>query len=169
MKETIQEAMNAQIQEEFASAYLYLGMAGYADSQNWQGMGHWLRLQWQEELFHAQKLFDFLLKRGGKVKLSSIPAPKTDFGAPLALFEEVLAHEQHITASIHSLYALAVKEHDYPLQTLLHWYIQEQVEEEDNATQIIEKFRLVGDTGPNLYLIDQELKQRQLGTEEATA
>lgn len=167
MKTHIQDAINAQINEEFASAYLYLAMAGYAESQNWQGIGHWLRLQWQEELFHGQKLFDFLLKRGGNVKLGALPQPAISFGTPLELFNEVLAHEQHITQTIHELYALAVQAHDYPLQTLLHWYIEEQVEEEDNASQIIEKLKMVGDSGPNLYLVDQELKQRQLAPEVA--
>lgn len=165
MKGNIQEAINIQINEEFSSAYTYLAMAGYAETQNWQGIGHWLRLQWQEELFHGQKLFDFMLKRGGKVELRALPQPRTDFGSPLELFHEVLAHEQHITHTIHELYALAVKEHDYPLQTLLHWYIEEQVEEEDNASQIIEKLKMVGDSGPNLFLVDQELKQRQLAPE----
>lgn len=167
MKSNIQFAINDQIQAEFESAYLYLAMAGYMESLNLSGFGHWLRLQWQEETLHATKLFDFLLKRGGKVELKAIAAPPASFGTPLQVFEAVLQHEQHITQRIHKLYSLAVSEKDFALQTLMHWYIDEQVEEEDNASQIIEKLKLIGGSGPSLYLLDVELKNRQPEAEAA--
>lgn len=164
LKDNIQFAINDQIQAEFESAYLYLAMSGYMEAQGFQGFGHWLRIQWQEETMHAMKFFDFLLRRGGKVELRPIAAAKPNFGTPLQVFESVLQHEQHITSRIHRLYSLAVSEKDYALQSLLHWFIDEQVEEEDNAGQIIDKLRLIGDSGSNLYLLDQELKQRVLET-----
>lgn len=161
MKPNVQEAINDQIQAEFQSAYLYLAMSAYMEEQNLKGLAHWLRLQWEEETLHAIKFLDFVLQRGGSVALKTLDQPAQTFGTPLDVFEDVLKHEQYITGRIHDLYDLAVKERDYPLQTLLHWYIDEQVEEEDNANEIIQKLRLIGDSGPNLFMLDQELGQRQ--------
>lgn len=165
MKENVQYAINDQIQAEYESAYIYLAMSAYMESLNLNGFANWLRIQWQEETLHAMKLYDFLLRRGGRVELRSIPAPPSDYGSPMDLFQKVLEHEQYITQRIHRLYSLAVQEKDYALQTLLHWYIDEQVEEEDNASQIIEKLKMLGNSGPNLYLLDSELKQRKLETQ----
>lgn len=165
MKENVQYAINDQIQAEYESAYIYLAMSAYMESLNLSGFANWLRIQWQEETLHAMKLYDFLLRRGGRVELRSIPAPPSDYGSPMDLFQKVLEHEQYITQRIHRLYSLAVQEKDYALQTLLHWYIDEQVEEEDNASQIIEKLKMLGNSGPNLYLLDSELKQRKLETQ----
>ena len=165
MKENVQYAINDQIQAEYESAYIYLAMSAYMESLNLSGFANWLRIQWQEETLHAMKLYDFLLRRGGRVELRSIPAPPSDYGSPMDLFQKVLEHEQYITQRIHRLYSLAVQEKDYALQTLLQWYIDEQVEEEDNASQIIEKLKMLGNSGPNLYLLDSELKQRKLETQ----
>lgn len=162
MKTHIEQAINDQMREEFASAYIYLAMASYMEEENFKGFAQWLYVQWEEELIHAMKLRDFLLQRGGTVRLQALPQPKSDWGTPLAVFQEVLAHEQHITKRIHELYALAVEEKDYPLQTLMHWFIDEQVEEEDNASDILNQLHLIGDSGPNLFLLDRELGQREL-------
>ena len=141
-------------------------MAAQMDAQNLKGFANWLRIQWEEETTHAMKFYDHLLRRGGDVRLQAISQPKADYTNPIELFEDVLAHEKYITGRIHDLYDLAVSERDYPLQTLLHWFIDEQVEEEENATEVIEKLRLIGDSGPNLFLLDQELGQRQLVEED---
>ncbi|MDX1531988.1 MAG: ferritin [Rhodothermales bacterium] len=163
MNARIQDAVNAQIQAEFASAYLYLALSARMEEQNLKGFAHWLRLQWQEETVHAMKLYDFLLQRGGRVALQTLEAPAAEAETPLAAFEQVLDHEQYVTRRINELYALALEENDYPLQTLLHWFIDEQIEEEEAAREIIDNLRLIGDAGSSLFLLDRELSQRQGG------
>lgn len=161
IKTHIQEAVNDQIRAEFQAAYTYLAMAARMEASNLRGMANWLRIQWEEEVMHAMKFYDFVLQRGGDVSLHALSAPDPGDGGTLQLFERVLEMERDTTRRIHSLYDLAVKEGDYALQTLLHWYIDEQVEEEDIVSDIIEKLRLIGDSGPNLFLLDQEMGRRQ--------
>jgi ferritin len=165
MKDLIQDAINDQIRAEFDSAYTYLAMAATMESKNLKGFGNWLRVQWQEEIGHAMRLYDFLLHRGGKVELKSLSQPSYDSTEPLVIFDQVLAMEKENTARIHQLYDLALTEKDYALQTILHWFIDEQVEEEDIADDIIEKLKLIGDSGPNLFLLDQEMGQRSAESE----
>jgi ferritin len=160
LSKKLQEAFNDQIQAEMASAYLYLSMAAYCEENNLKGFSHWLRAQYNEEVSHAMKMFDFVLERGGKVALKAIEAPPADFGSPLAVFEKVLAHEQHVTARINSLYELALAEKDYPSQIFLQWFITEQVEEEASASEIIEKMKIAGDKGSALVWMDKELGKR---------
>lgn len=157
----IEKALNDQIQAEFQSAYLYLAMSARFETMNLKGFAHWLQLQWQEETMHAMKFYNFLLQRNGTVELKTLEQPKTPFKTPIEAFEEVLEHEQYITGRIHQLYDLATEKRDYPLQSLLHWFIDEQVEEEDAARAIIDTLRLIGDEGPNLFLLDRELGARQ--------
>lgn len=161
MNTKIKDAINDQIQAEFASAYLYLALSARVERMNLKGFAHWLRLQWEEETVHAMKLYDFLLQRDGIVELQTLEQPDIKADTPLDVFEQVLAHEQYITRRIHDLYALAVEEHDYALQTLLHWFIQEQIEEEEAARDIIDNLRLIGDAGSSLFLLDRELGARQ--------
>ena len=163
---SIEEAINAQIQAEFQSAYLYLAMAAQFSNMGLNGFAHWLRLQWQEETVHAMKFYDFLLQRDGQIQLGTLEKPDAKFENALEAFEGVLAHEQYITGRINDLYDLATEKRDYPLQTLLHWFIDEQVEEEDSVRAIIDTLRLIGDTGPNLFLLDRELGARQPEEEE---
>lgn len=160
ISQRIQDAVNKQINEEFESAYLYLSFSALLDSQNLKGFAHWMHLQWEEEIAHGMKLYDHMLRRGGEIKLKQIKQPSSDATKPLEIFEAVLAHERHITECINDLYELAKEEKDNPLQNLLQWFIDEQVEEEENAEEYLEKLRLIGDNGPNLYLLDQELGQR---------
>ena len=161
ISDRIQEAINEQINEEFESAYLYLAFSSHLDNQNLKGFAHWMRQQWEEELKHGLKLYDHLLRRGGQANLAEINKPESDAETAQDFFEEVLAHERHITKCINELYELAKEERDNPLQNLLQWFIDEQVEEEENAEEILEKLRLIGDHGPNLFLLDQELGQRE--------
>lgn len=167
MKENIQQAVNDQIQAEFASAYLYLAMAAEMDGRGLKGFAQWLRIQWEEETQHALKFYDHVLRRDGTVSLKALEAPKVQFDTPLEAFEQVLEHEQYITRRINDLYDLAVTERDYPLQTLLHWFIDEQIEEEENAREIIDDLRLAGDARPSLFLLDRELGNRDPEEEEA--
>lgn len=157
----MEQAFNSQIQKEFHSAYLYLAMSVYCESQNYSGFAHWLKVQYHEEQEHAMKMVDYLLERGGKVNLQTLAAPSVEYGSPLQVFEKVLEHEQFITASIHSLYETAVAEKDLAAQIFLQWYVTEQVEEEANATQIVEQLKMLGDKSSGIMYIDKALKNRQ--------
>lgn len=160
MNKKVQTAVNGQIQIEQYSSYLYLAMSAYCESKNLKGFAHWLKVQSQEEQTHAMKLYQHVLDRGGKVELKEIAAPGTEFGTPLELFEKVLAHEIEITGKINALYEIALKEKDYPLQLLLHWFIEEQVEEEAAASEVLERLRMIGDKAGSIIYIDKEMGKR---------
>lgn len=160
INETVESALNEQIKHEFDSAYLYLSMSAYCGSLNLGGFALWLRLQYQEEMSHAMRLFDYVHDRGGRVILRAIESPKSEFGSPLEVFQQVLEHEQKVTGLVHDLYGLAVKENDYATQVELQWFITEQVEEEKTAGDLVEQLKLVGDSGTALHRIDRQLSKR---------
>jgi len=160
---TMQDALNEQIQKEYHSSYLYLAMAAYCEANNLPGAARWMRLQSQEELAHALKLFDHLVDRGGRVTLQAIPQPPAEYKSALDVFEKALAHEQLITAAIHTLYALALKEGDYPAQVMLQWFVTEQVEEEKSAGAVVEQLKLIGGSTNGLLMLDRALGKRQAG------
>lgn len=168
LSEKMQKAFNEQIQKEFNSAFLYLAMAAWFEEQNLPGFGHWLRLQADEEQVHAMKFFDFLLERGGHVKIYALDDQPDHWDSVVAAFEDVLAHEQMITASINDLYELALAERDYPAQVLLQWFITEQVEEEQNAEEILINLKRAGDSHPALFMLDQHLAGRTAAPDEPT-
>lgn len=160
IKKIVEEAVNEQIKNELYSAYLYLSMSAYCESINMTGSAHWLRLQYEEELSHAVRLFDYLHDRGGRVVLQAIDQPPKDFKSLADVFENVLAHEQKVTAMINKLYELAVKENDYPTQVELQWFITEQVEEEKSASEIVENLKIIGEQGTALLMLDKHLGKR---------
>jgi ferritin len=160
LSKKLQDAINEQIKNELYSGYLYLSMAAYAEAQNLPGFAHWMKAQCQEEVEHAIKFFDFVNERGGRVELKAIDQPSVEFASPTALFEETLKHEQKVTALIHQLYELALEEKDYAAQVLLHWYIDEQVEEESTAAQILETLKMAGEQGQALVMMDRALAAR---------
>jgi ferritin len=157
---TIQNAINDQIKHEFFSSYLYLSMSAYFETLSLPGFASWMRVQSQEEHEHAMKFFDFLNDRGGSVELQALDQPAGEFQSPLDVFEQSLAHERTVTALIHRLYELALKESDYATQTLLQWFITEQVEEEKNAGQIVEQLKMTGGEPSALLLLDRDLASR---------
>ncbi len=161
VKPKLVSAINDQIQAEFQSAYQYLAMAAWFEENNLQGFAHWMRLQWQEETNHAMKLYTHLMARGGTVALQAIKAPAKSFSSALQVFEQVRKHELAITERINVLYELAVKEKDLPLQIVLQWFINEQVEEEAVVEGIIDRLKLIGADGPSIYLLDRQLGARQ--------
>ena len=167
MNAAVQDAFNEQIRHELASGYLYLSMSAHFDHQNFPGFAHWMRLQAQEELAHAMRLFDYVLRRGGRVELRGIEAPPTDFGAPLTVFERVLEHERAVTGLINSLFELSGKEGDWAAQQELQWFIAEQVEEEDSASTASEQVRMAGDDQGALLMLDQQLGSRPVDSGEA--
>ena len=167
MNAAVQNAFNEQIKNELFSGYLYLAMSAHFDHQNFPGFARWMRLQAQEELAHATRLFEYVLRRGAQVELHTIEAPTTDFGAPLSLFESVLEHERAVTAMIHRLFELSGKEGDWAAQQELQWFIAEQVEEEDSASTARDQVRMAGDVQAALLMLDQQLGSRVAKAGEA--
>lgn len=157
----VQKALNEQINRELASAYVYLGMSAWADEQNLSGAASWLRIQWQEELEHATKLVDYIAERGGSIELQAIAAPPKKYASLLDCFRSVLAHEEAVTAAINALYELATQEKDYATKTLLDWYVNEQVEEENQPAEIISMLERVGGEGSGILMVDRYLASRQ--------
>jgi ferritin len=160
MDQKMQDALNAQLNAELFSSYLYLSMAAYCESQNLKGLAHWMHMQVQEENIHGMKLFDFIHERGGKVILSQIDGPKTEWSSPLEAFEETCTHEAKVTSLINDLVDLSLAEKDHAANGFLQWFVAEQVEEESVAQEIRDKLRLVGDNPVALFMIDQELSKR---------
>ncbi len=163
----MEDALNQQITEEFASAYLYLSMAGHFKAENFNGFAHWMEMQYQEELAHAMKIYNYVNDRGGKVILGGIDAPQTSWDTPLAAFEAAYKHEQHITGCIHNLVKLAMEESDFASQSFLQWFVDEQVEEEASVDEIVGTLEMVGDHKNGLFMLDRELGQRSAAGGEA--
>jgi ferritin len=161
ISETVQDAINEQIKNELYSAYLYLAMSAHFEAANLPGFANWTRLQANEETEHAMKFYDYLNERGGRVVLHAIDQPPVEWGTPLQVFETILGHEQKVTALIHKLYETALADKDYATQIMLHWFIEEQVEEESNAGQIVEQLRMVQDRPGNLLHLDRQVGKRQ--------
>ena len=156
----VQDKMNQQIMHEMYSAYMYLSMSAQCESANLPGFAKWLRMQADEEMEHAMKFYDFIHERGGKVTLLAIDQPPSEFGTPREIFEQVYAHEQKVTGLINSIYEVALKENDYPSQIFLHWFIDEQVEEESNSSQILETLKMIGESPNGLFMLDRQLGKR---------
>ena len=156
----IEDALNEQINKELYSAYLYLSMAAYSESIGLKGFSTWLKAQAAEEEEHAMKIFNYVNERGGRVILKAIDAPPTEWDSPLALFEHVYEHETKVTEMIYNLVKLAKEEKDYSTETFLQWFIDEQVEEEASADEIVQQLKLVGDKGHALLMIDRALAER---------
>jgi ferritin len=160
ISKTMQEAINEQIAHEFYSSYLYLAMSAYFETISLPGCARWMRVQSEEEHEHAMKLFDFLNDRGGSVELKALDQPPGEFQSPLDVFQQALEHERKVTALIHRLYQQALKENDYATQAHLQWFITEQVEEEKNASQVIEQIKMTGGQSSALFVLDRELGAR---------
>jgi ferritin len=159
----MEDALNKQINEEAFSAYFYLAMVSYFEQQNLKGFAHWFRTQVQEEMFHTMKFHNHLYERGGTVKLSAIKEPKQEWDSPFQLFEEAYKHEQYISQCINNLMDVAIAEKDHAARNLLNWFVDEQVEEEDSFSEILDKLKLIGDNGPMLLMLDSDMMQRQPG------
>ena len=160
LSKAMEAALNDQVKNELYSAYLYLAMAAWFEERNLSGFAHWMRLQNQEETLHAMKLFDYILERGGQVRLGEIDAPPSDWANSLEVFEFTMEHEQSVTTSINKLVDLAIKESDHASNAHLQWFVNEQVEEEATVSEIISKLKLVKEDGYGLLMIDNELGSR---------
>lgn len=160
LKQRMQDALNKQINAEFEASYLYLSMSAYFESINLPGFANWMKIQAQEELTHAMKIFRFVNDRGGRVILTAISKPETEWKTPLDAFEGALAHEQKVTGMIDNLVDIATEEKDHASRSMLNWFVDEQVEEEANASDIAEKLKLIGDKGQGLLMLDRDLASR---------
>ena len=160
----MEEALNRHYQAEAYSAYLYLAMSAWCESRAFKGFARWLRVQHDEEATHAKKSLDYLLTRGGTVKLGAIQAPPATFSGVLDVFEQVLAHEKQITALIHDLYRTASAEKDLAAEVFLQWFVAEQVEEEARAQEIVDRVKMVSDRPSAVLYLDKEYGKRTPGT-----
>lgn len=156
----VEQALNAQINAEFWSAYLYLSMSADAMQKGYKGIANWFSVQFQEEQAHAQILINYVQARGGKVTLAPIDTVKTEWASPLEMYQDTLQHEQKVTSLIDDLCHTAASEKDFATANMLIWFVNEQVEEEDNARTIIDQLKMVADNSLGLYMIDKELAAR---------
>jgi len=160
LNRNLEGAINDQIKHELYSAYLYLSMSAYAESNNMPGAAKWLAKQAQEEQEHALKFYAHVHDRGGKVTLQAIPQPPGEFTSLLEIFEKVKEHEAKVPGLMHRLHEMSIKENDYASQIMLQWFVTEQVEEEKNAAAIVDALRSVGTQGTALFMVDRWLGER---------
>jgi len=156
----MEKALNEQINAELYSAYLYLSMVAYFESVNLAGFATWMRAQTQEEIMHAMKMYDFINERGGRVILKAIETPPSEWDSPLAAFEAAYTHEQLVTGRINDLVNLAVEEKDHATNSFLQWFVNEQVEEETSADNVVQNLKMAQNAPGALFMIDRELGQR---------
>ena len=153
-------AINDQIKAEFDSAHIYLAMSSYFEAEGLQGMAHWMKKQYKEEVEHAEKFIDYLYQRGARFIVPEIAKPKENYENALEVFKTAYAHEQYVTSRIYKLVDLAVEEKDYATQSMLKWFVDEQMEEEDNTGSIVSKLELLGSDKHHVYIVDRELAAR---------
>lgn len=163
------DALNGQMSNEFYSAYLYLAMAAASAAMGLKGAANWFMVQYQEEMVHFMKFYNYVLSQGGAVTLAAVKAPPSTFKSLLDMFEQTLKHEQFITKCINELSDLALKEKDHATAVLLQWYVTEQVEEEANDNDVLARLRLVGKDGNGLFMLDKDLATRIFTPPPATA
>ena len=159
--EKMLDALNKQVNNEMYSAYLYMSMSAYSTYIGLKGFANWFMVQYQEEMVHAMKIYNYTNDQGGQVKLMAIVQPPTEFASPRDMFVKTLEHEKFITKCINDLVDLAMEEKDHATNIFLQWFVTEQIEEEANDNEVISKFKLVGESGNALLMIDKELAARQ--------
>lgn len=162
MNPRLEKAINDQIKAELYSAYLYLSMSSWFDSEGLKGFAHWERVQAMEERDHALKFFDYLLSRGGRAVMQAIEAPPLEWRGYKEVFETQLAHEQKVTSLINAIMDLAIAERDHASVNMLQWFVAEQVEEEENAREILDQMSMIEkEKGVGLlFMLDREMGAR---------
>lgn len=160
LSKQLHEALNAQINAELWSAYLYLSMSLDAENKGFKGVANWFYIQFREEQDHARIFMNYLLSRDAEVKLQPIAEVRTSWASPLEMFKDTLEHEKKVTALIHNLAAIAAGDHDFASSNKLVWFIDEQIEEEENARGMIQSFEAVEGNKFGLYMLDKELAAR---------
>lgn len=161
IEEALLEELNEQIKHEFYASYLYLAMAAHFEAVNLPGFAHWMRLQHEEEHEHAMRIFDYIYERDERVTLQAIEQPPSNFNAPLDIFQQAYEHERGVTERINMLYGMAVENGDYATQSMLQWFVDEQVEEEKITRDVVDQLKMIGDDSVGLYMLDRELGARE--------
>lgn len=156
----LETAMNTQIASELYSAHLYLAMSAYCEAEGLPGFARWFKIQSDEERDHALRFLRHVVDRGGRVTLTGMDAPPSEFGSPQGAFEQALAQEMDVTMMIDGLYGMAVQHSDYASQVFLQWFVTEQVEEERAATEIVHTLKSIGGEPASLLILDRELGAR---------
>ncbi|MBN1790665.1 MAG: ferritin [Bacteroidales bacterium] len=166
----IEKALNEQVEKEGYSSSLYLAMASWAETKGMAGVAQWLYVQSDEERMHMLKFIKYINERGGKAIVPAFKQPGKENASVKKMFEDVLKHEQFISSSINEIVALCTTEKDYTTLNWIQWFVNEQVEEETNATQILDKLNLLGEK--NLYMFDRDIMSLRgkaaAGTADAT-
>jgi len=160
ISKNLQKEIVEQLNKEFHSAYIYLGMSAYCSQEGFNGASSWFLVQYQEEVAHGMKMFKYLEDQNAEITLPEIKGVKVKYKSLLDVFKKSLAHEQTMTKNLNNLSDIAMKEKDHATYNLLQWYVTEQVEEEATVSEIIDHITLVGDSGYGLYTIDKELAAR---------
>lgn len=169
LKEKMLEALNEQINAEQYSALLYLSMSAYFNEKGLPGFANWMYIQYQEELTHANKFFNYVVERSGKVELKAIDQMPTSWEGVIDVFEKTLEHEQHVTALVNELVDTAIQEKDHATQSFLRWFVDEQVEEEANVTEILDTLKLINGQGNGIFMLDREMRNRTFVDDTAAA
>ena len=161
LSERIQDALNRQINREFFSAYSYLALTAYFEDLDLKGFAHWMHMQYEEELVHAAKAFNFVNDRDGRVTLTAIETPQASWDSPVAAFAFALDTERANSQQIYEVVDAATEERDHATHAFMQWFVNEQVEEEALVNEMLQRLRLVGDNNNGLFMVDNELGQRQ--------
>lgn len=160
MSEKMKKALNSQVNAELFASYLYLSMCAWFEAQGLTGFASWMRVQVQEEMFHAIKIFDYIHDRKVEVELEALAKPESAWGTPLEVIESAVQHEQKVTAMINDLVNCAIDERDHAANQFLQWYVAEQVEEEANFGAVYDRLKLVGNDSAGLFALDLEMSKR---------
>lgn len=160
LKPNVQEGLNTQINQELYSAYVYLSMSAWFETKNLRGFAHWMRIQAQEELTHVMKLYQYIVDRNGRIEFTAVESPKNSWESPLKAVEEAYKHECDVSESINRLTTLTMNEEDHSTRVFLQWFVSEQVEEEANADELVQKLKLVEGVPAGLFMLDNELAGR---------
>jgi len=160
ISKTVNDALNKQVNAEMFSSYLYLSMSAWCSERSLVGFVSWMRVQAKEELFHATKIFDYILERGGSIELETIEKPAATWDTALEISKEVANHEAKVTALINDLVDVAIQEKDHAANNFLQWFIAEQVEEEASVGEVLERMKMIGDDSAGMFVMDMELGKR---------
>jgi ferritin len=160
ISEKVSDALNKQVNAELYSAYLYLSMSSWFSERSLTGFANWMRVQAQEEQFHAMKIYDYILERGATIKLDTIAKPEAEWSNPIEVVGEVAKHEALVTGLINDLVDVAIEERDHASNIFLQWFVEEQVEEEASAGELLDRLKLIGDASGGMFHMDMELAKR---------
>lgn len=161
ISQKMNDALNAQMTREYESAYLYLAMSAASQAMGFKGAAHWFMLQYNEEIDHFMRLLKYVQDQDGTVKLAAIAQPPAEFASLKDMFEQTLKHEQFITRCINELVDLAIQENDHATAIMLQWFVTEQIEEEGNDRDILDRLAMIGEKGHGLYMLDRDLGKRE--------